>query len=154
MAVMLRRWAAWVLSSLGQRETVAPQLRPAGGPWPAETDRQRKRDRCLYWADWRAAPDGSRVRVSYDIAGEGRGSYLRPLGPPLVLYRWDSKRLVGSSLTRDGVWRRSEGPQRNLYLGSDYGHPVSVRTARETATQLGAPDALADYEVHPVPPGR
>lgn len=149
---MLRRWVSWVLSGLGRRETVAPQLRPSGGPWRVVTDRQPKRDRCLYWATWRGTPRDAQVRVSYDIAGEGRGSYLRPPGPPMTLYRWDSKRLIGSSLTRDGVWRHSEGPQRNLYLGSDYGEPVSVRTAREIAEQLGAPNALEDYEVHPVEP--
>jgi hypothetical protein len=149
---MLRRWAAWVASVLGQRDTVARELRPAGRPSRGVTDRQHKRDRCLYWATWRQAPDGPQVRVSYDITGEGRGFYLRPSGPPVILYRWDSKRLIGSSLTRDGVWRRSEGPQRNLYLGSDYGHPVSVRTAREIAEELGTPNALEDYEVHPVTP--
>jgi hypothetical protein len=92
MAGMLRRWAAWVASVLGQRDTVARELRPAGRPSRGVTDRQHERDRCLYWAT------------------------------------------------------------RNLYLGSDYGHPVSVRTARETAEQLGTPNALADYEVRPVTP--
>jgi hypothetical protein len=118
------------------------------------TDRQRHRDRCSYWADWHAAPDGAMATVSYDIAGEGHGFYQRPLGPPRILYRWDSERRIGSSLTRGGGWYEDDRPERTMYLGSDYGQPVSVRTAREIAEQLGAPDALADYEVHPVRPRR
>jgi len=64
-------------------------------------DRQPERDRCLYWAVWHSAPDGAQTRVVYDIAGEGRGGYLRPAGAPVILYRWDTKRSVGSSLTQD-----------------------------------------------------
>jgi hypothetical protein len=114
------------------------------------SDNQSKRERYLYWADWSHDPGGEQVRVSYDIAGEGSGRYLRPAGPPRILYRWDTKTYRGSSLTRDGVWRTSEGPARNVWLGSDYGHPVSAATAREIAAELGAPGALADFEVHPL----
>jgi hypothetical protein len=113
-------------------------------------DDQSKRDRHVYWADWSHDPDGEQVQVSYRIAGEGSGGYLRPAGPPRILYRWDTKTHRGSSLTRDGVWRESEGPARNVWLGSDYGHPVSVRTARRVAAELGAPDALEDFEIHPL----
>lgn len=68
------------------------------------------------------------------------------------LLRYDSSVTgpgAGAVLCADSRWRRSERPERNVWLGSDYGEPVSPGQAREIAVALGHPADVVDAEAVP-----
>jgi hypothetical protein len=64
-----------------------------------------------------------------------------------TLYRYDNEAprvCAGSRFDmRTGVWRGSEAPVRNVWLGSDYGEPITIAQAEEIIVELGfQPDLL------------
>ena len=57
----------------------------------------------------------------------------------------------GAALGPDGRWRPHEGPDRNIWRGSDYGDEVSAGQAREFLVAHGHDGALLEGgELHPV----
>ena len=112
--------------------------------------REPEVQRYLFWADYYGGDqDTARARVvRYDIAGYAKGAYLRYAGDHVgSLSRYDreaSGRHVGAYFDkRDGVWRSSEAPVRNVHRGSDNGDPVTIAQATEIIVELGySPDDL------------
>jgi hypothetical protein len=112
--------------------------------------RDRVRHRYLFWATFFPG-DEVPVRpviVEFGIAGHGNGFYSRSEGDRVgTLLRYDNEApriYAGSHLdVRTGVWRGSEAPVRNVWLGSDYGEPITIAQAEEIIVELGfRPDLL------------
>src|SRR3569832_302787 len=93
------------------------------------THRDPVRRRYLFWATFHGG-DPARVRtVEWHIAGQGHGVYTRCDGDQVgTLLRYDREATGfggGASFDRrGGVWRDSELPSRNVWLGSDYGDEI------------------------------
>ncbi len=109
------------------------------------------RPRFLYWATFYGGDRSRPVRVAYDIPGHGRGWYTRYEGDaPGSLLRYDRAVATGvgagAVLYADGRWRHSESPERNVWLGSNHGEPVSVEQARGIAVEFGHPADVVDAE--------
>jgi hypothetical protein len=104
--------------------------------------------RYLYWAYFGGGDPKRPRRVTFRIPGHGHGFYLRHEGDRakgLLRYdRWAAAFPRGASLDRDGRWRASESPERNVRLGSDYGEPVTADEARRAVVELGHPPETLD----------
>jgi hypothetical protein len=118
------------------------------------------RPRYWYWAYFEGGDPHRRVRVDYRIPGRESGTYFRNAGDrPSVLLRYDWRADPGTfprgaRLDSDGRWHATESPDRNVWLGSDYGDPVTDDEAAELVVALGhATEVLADTTVvRPDPP--
>jgi hypothetical protein len=105
--------------------------------------------RYWFWATW-SGGGGQPYRVDYQITGRESGTYWRQPGDACrALYRYDWRAHergdfpVGSVLGARGRWRSSEAPKRNVWLGSDYGDPITTAQATAIVIEFGcAPDIL------------
>jgi hypothetical protein len=96
--------------------------------------------RYKYWAYFAGGDPQRRIRVPYDIPGHGFGLYTRHADDRATgLIRFDRYERAGARLGTDGCWRLNEGPERNVWRGSDCGDPVSIPEAEQVAQALGHP---------------
>lgn len=106
--------------------------------------------RYLYWAYFSGGDRQRPRRVDFDIPEHGSGCYIRYEGDRaggLLRYdRWAEPGTFprGARLGEDGRWHATESPDRNVWLGSDNGEPVTVREAERIAVELGHPPEVLD----------
>jgi hypothetical protein len=96
--------------------------------------------RYRYWAYFAGGDPSRSRRITYDLPGHGYGLYTRYAGDhPTGLIRFDRHERSGARLDADGHWWWTESPERNVWLGSDHGEPVSTQQAEQVAVALGHP---------------
>jgi hypothetical protein len=112
--------------------------------------------RYLYWTHFYGGDPQRPERVEFCIPGQGSGFYTRYVGDRvggLLRYdRWADPGTFphGAYLGKDGRWHASKTPDRNVWLGSDDGEPVTADEARQLAVELGhSPTVLDDTTVVP-----